>query len=240
MSHISPVEKSDWHLKSWTLRDVSSGVHMRRTGDVSSHTLTVLSVTLGAPASQHQHSHGGLTYWSQSNVFLLNGKRKRLALIGHNHWTGPSEWCVPPACSLSTWSYWPASTGPLLSSWAPTPGVTPCHSPPASGHHVLLQGPGGTEDPQGGGWQTGSQCWTDCALLKLPKKTIRKKRRGSSVRHQEEVLLLVLHLQPGRVHHTYRDDVDQSKSHRLFYCYAGKNIYFKLFIITFLSSWLLH
>ena len=33
------------------------------------------------------------------------------------------QWCVPPACSLSTWSCWPASTGPLLSSWAPTPGV---------------------------------------------------------------------------------------------------------------------
>ena len=169
---------------------------------------------------------------------MANGKRPLWLVI--IIWLAGSEWCVPLACSLCTWSCWPASTGPLLSSWAPTPGVTPCHSPPASGHHVLLQGPGGTEDPQGGGWQTGPQCWTDCALLKLPEKTIRKKRRGSSVRHQEEVLLLVLHLQPGRVHHTYRDDVDQSKSHRLFYCYAGKNIYFKLFIITFLSSWLLH
>ena len=93
-------------------RDVSSGVHMRRTGDVSSHTLTVLSVTLGAPASQHQHSHGGLTYWSQSNVFLLNGKRKRLALIGHNHLTVVSDVSPQPAPSL----HGPADRPPLVLS----------------------------------------------------------------------------------------------------------------------------
>ena len=99
------------------------------------------------------------------------------------------------------------------------------------GDPVLLKVQGRNQKSQTGRQQTGAQCWSHCSIFQLPQKAIWEECGGSRVRDQEEEVLLVLHLQPGRVHHTHRDDVHQPEPYR-------SPVY--LVISIFSSSWLLH
>ena len=99
------------------------------------------------------------------------------------------------------------------------------------GDPVLLKVQGRNQKSQNGRQQTGAQCWSHCSIFQLPQKAIWEECGGSRVWDQEEEVLLVLHLQPGRVHHTHRDDVHQPEPYR-------SPVY--LVISIFSSSWLLH